>query len=113
MNYNIRLNLLHLKGAQVVKTKEPKGRFIMLPLGADSLLFEGKAGVYLNLSAWERLNPSYGETHYIKQTIGKQLFESMTTEQRRELPIVGGMAEYVGEWSTQAQNAPEIEIENQ
>ena len=47
--------------------------------------------MYLNLTAIEMENPQYKETHCIKQSLDKEIYEALSEEQRQALPIIGGM----------------------
>lgn len=36
-------------------------------------------------------NPKFSETHCLKQSLDKEVYEAMTEEQKQALPIIGGM----------------------
>lgn len=46
---------------------------------------------YLDLTAWELKNPKYEETHMIKQSLSKEIREKMTDEEKKAMPILGGL----------------------
>lgn len=46
---------------------------------------------YLDLTAWELKNPKYEETHMIKQSLPKEVRERMTDEEKKAMPILGGL----------------------
>ena len=46
---------------------------------------------YLDLTAWALQNPKYDETHMIKQSLPKEVREKMTDEEKKAMPILGGM----------------------
>ena len=39
----------------------------------------------------EMENPQFKETHCIKQSLDKEIYEALSEEQRQALPIIGGM----------------------
>lgn len=91
-NYSIKADLLKLKGAFVTnfKGKTATKRCLVIPVD-DSALYVGEKGVYLNMTAIEMENPRFKETHCIKQSLDKEIYEALTDEQRQALPIIGGM----------------------
>lgn len=46
---------------------------------------------YIDLTAWELKNPKYDETHMIKQSLPKEVREKMTDEEKKAIPILGGL----------------------
>lgn len=96
MNYEIRLNLLALKGAGVARVKGKSGMEVpclVVPIQMANL-YLGEKGCYLNLNAWENrdgVTGQYGDTHGIKQSIPKERLEKMTEEERKALPFLGNM----------------------
>lgn len=91
-NYSIKTDLLKIKGAFVtnIKGKSITKRCICIPID-DSGLFLGKQGCYLNMTAIEMQNPQFGDTHCIKVSHEKGVYERMTEEEKREQPIIGGL----------------------
>ena len=91
-NFSIKEDLLKLKGAFITNFKGRTGtkRCLVIPVD-DSGLYAGEKGVYLNLTAIEMENPQYKETHCIKQSLDKEIYEALSEEQRQSLPIIGGM----------------------
>lgn len=56
------------------------------------LLKSANGEVYLNLTAFERKEVGkYGDTHFIKPQFPKEVFEQMTDEQRKNVPICGNV----------------------
>jgi hypothetical protein len=92
MNYGIKLDLLKLEGAFVrdLQGKTATKRCIIIPV-EDNDIFVGRKGCYLDLTAIEMANPQYGETHLVKRDIPKAKRDVMTDDQRRAIPIVGGL----------------------
>ena len=91
-NFSIKTDLLKLQGAFVtnLKGKTATKRCLIIPVD-ESGLFVGEKGVYLNMTAIEMENPKFSETHCVKVSLDKEKFEALTEEQRRALPIIGGM----------------------
>lgn len=91
-NYSIKTDLLKLKGAFVtnIKGKTTTKRCLCIPIDGSGL-FLGEKGCYLNMTAIEMNNSQYGDTHCIKQNLEKSVYDAMTEEQRRAMPIIGSM----------------------
>lgn len=91
-NFSIKVNLLKLTGAFVsnIKGKTSTKRCVVIPVD-DSRLFVGEKGVYLNLTAIEMREARYDETHCLKLDLGKEERETMTEEEIRTMPILGGL----------------------
>lgn len=91
-NFSIKEDLLKLRGAFITnfKGRTETKRCLVIPVD-DSGLYVGEKGVYLNLTAIEMENPQFKETHCIKQSLDKEIYEALSEEQRQALPIIGGM----------------------
>jgi hypothetical protein len=105
-NISIKLNLKQLKHVQ--KTfKSKKGKKVeclVIPI-VENDLFSGEKGVYLDLTAFEIKNKvgDSKDTHLIKQSLKKELYESMTDEQKHAMPVMGNLVE----WARQ-ESAPQV-----
>lgn len=93
-NYSIKTDLLKLKGAFVtnIKGNTATKRCLCIPID-ESGLFLGKQGCYLNMTAIEMQNPQYSDTHCIKVSFDREVYERMTDEEKAAQPIVGGLHE--------------------
>lgn len=91
-NYSIKTDLLKIKGAFVtnIKGKSATKRCLCIPID-DSGLFLGKQGCYLNMTAIEMQNPQFSDTHCIKVSFDKEVYEKMTEEEKKTQPIIGGL----------------------
>lgn len=91
-NYSIKTDLLRLQGAFVtdIKGKTTTKRCLCIPI-EESGLFLGKQGCYLNMTAIEMQNPQYSDTHCIKVSYDKEVYERMSDEQKAAQPIIGGL----------------------
>ena len=77
-------SLLKLKGKTAVK------ECVVIPV-EDSGLFVGEKGVYLNLTAIEYREQKYSDTHFVKMSVEREVYDALTEEQRNAIPIVGGL----------------------
>lgn len=91
-NYSIKTNLLKLQGAFVtnIKGKTTTKQCLCIPID-ESGLFLGEKGCYLNMTAIEMQNPQYSDTHCIKVSHNREVYERMTDEERAAQPIIGGL----------------------
>ena len=91
-NFSIKTDLLKLKGSFLtnLKGKTATKRCLVIPID-DSNLFVGEKGVYLNLTAIEMREERYGDTHVLKQSLPKDVYQAMTDEERNAQPILGSL----------------------
>lgn len=91
-NYSIKTDLLKLQGAFVtnIKGKTATKKCLCIPID-ESGLFLGEKGCYLNMTAIEMQNPQYSDTHCIKVSHDRAVYERMTDEERAAQPIIGGL----------------------
>lgn len=93
-NYSIKADLLKLTGAFVtnIKGKTATKKCLCIPI-EESGMFLGKQGCYLNLTAIEMQNPQFSDTHCLKVSYDREVYERMTDEEKNSQPIVGGLHE--------------------
>ena len=93
-NFSLRIDLLRLKGAflTTLKGSTATKRCLCIPID-DVPLFLGQKGCYLEMTALEVREAKYADTHCVKLSLPKEVYESLTQEQRGEIPILGGMHE--------------------
>lgn len=93
-NFSIKADLLKIKGAFVtnLKGKTATKRCLVIPVD-EAGLFVGEKGVYLNLTASEMREPRYGDTHCVKINLDKEAYNRLSEEERKAIPILGGMHE--------------------
>lgn len=91
-NYSIKTDLLKLQGAFVtnIKGKTATKQCLCIPIEGSGL-FLGKQGCYLNTIAIEMQNPRFEDTHCLKVSYDKDVYERMTQEQKDAQPIIGGL----------------------
>ena len=98
-NFQGKLDFLKFKNSCVIsvkgKTGEKKGVFVPIE---DNGLFvttdenNKTKGAYFNFAAFENKRVGkYGDTHMIKQSIGKDARSKMSDEEKRAIPILGNM----------------------
>ena len=85
---NINVNLAKLGG--VVEMKNGKS-VVVLPVEENEIFISERGGIYLNLQANPTEKEMYGQSHILKRFVSKEKYKSMTPEQRKGLPIVGGV----------------------
>lgn len=94
-NFSIRIDLLKLKGAFLRELKGKSGtkRCLVIPVDDCDGIFLGEKGCYLNLTAFEMREPRFEDTHCVRAELSREKREQMTEEERKSLPILGGLRE--------------------
>lgn len=92
-NYDIRVDLLKLNNAFMrnMTGRTATKRCLIIPVDDNPSIFLGEKGCRLCLTAIESANQQYGDTHFIKGDLPKEVREGMTEEQVKALPILGNM----------------------
>ena len=88
---NIKVNISNLKCVtQWQKGETGPVECLIIPIDAN-YLFRGKNGLYLDLTAFEVRNPKPGmnDTHILKQSLPKEVYETLTDEEKKVMPIMG------------------------
>lgn len=100
MNFNIKLNVAGLKHV-VRKEKRKDGsevECLIIPIDQNHL-YRGDKGLYLDLTAIESKTPpkeGFKDTHFVKQSLSKEVYEKMTDDERKATPIMGNMSPWGG-----------------
>lgn len=89
-NFSVKINLFKLRKVKFIEKDGEK--YVCIPCRANSL-FQGEKGIYLEATSWQLTNSEYGESHLIKLSVNKEIYDKLTEEQRRKLPIIGSMKE--------------------
>ena len=102
-NFSVKINLFKLRKVRFIKKDEDL--FVCIPVKANSL-FQGEKGIYLECTGWQLQNSEFGDTHMIKLSVNKEIYEKLTEEQRKKLPIIGSMRElsFKGQIDNELQN---------
>lgn len=97
-DFNGKLNLLKLKKAGIMQIQGRTGvlRCLVIPVEDNNIFVttdenNHPKAAYLDLTAWALKNPKYEETHMIKQSLPKEVREKMTDEEKKAMPILGGL----------------------
>lgn len=102
-----KINLTTLKSV-ITKRKGKSGEVegIFIPIEANHLFKSEKGNVYLDLNAFElKEKKEDGDTHLIKQSLPKDVYKSMSDDEKRELPIIGNLKV----WGAVSSNETEVE----
>jgi len=91
-NLGIKVNLKKLKNVAIidVKGRETTKRGVFIPID-DNSLFISEKGYYLNLVAFEMKDHKFDDTHLVKLSLEKEVYDAMTEEERNNQPIIGGI----------------------
>lgn len=104
---NIKINLANLIGAVRFENAESGPvECLIIPLEANHL-FKGKSGIYLDLAAFDLKEIKDNQTHLIKQSLPKEVYQKQTEEERKAMPILGN----VSQWEDST-SEPVIDTEN-
>lgn len=93
-NLSIKLNLKQLKHkeTELIAKDGRKIKCLIIPI-AENKLYEGEKGVYLDITGHEikeRKNDSK-DTHLLKQSFTKEVYEAMSDEEKQSYPILGNV----------------------
>lgn len=107
-NISVKINLRQLKSAvRTMKGQNGNIECLVIPIAANNL-FAGEKGVYLDLQGFElkEKKADRKDTHLVKQSLPKEVFEKMTDDQKMAMPILGNMI--VWGWQEPAPNNIEL-----
>ena len=97
-HYAIKVNALKYQNSGIMNIKGRTGtkRSLVVPIEENHLFVSAKddgspKAVYLDLNAFALRESKYDQTHLVKQSLPKDVRESMTKEQLDAMPILGGM----------------------
>lgn len=120
-DFNGNLNLLKLKRAGIMQIQGRTGvlRCLVIPVEDNNIFVttdenNHPKAAYIDLTAWELKNPKYDETHMIKQSLPKEVREKMTDEEKKAIPILGGLKPVIFESQNAASScaAPIAQTQN-
>lgn len=89
-NFTVKINLALMNGVKTITSKKDNEKYVCIPL-SDNYIFEGKKGLYLDLTAYS-YDGKYGESHFLKNRIPKDIYEKMSEEDKRNTQIIGSMS---------------------
>ncbi len=96
-NFSTKLNLAVLKHSRrIIKGQSGDLDCIIIPIDANNL-YKGEKGLYLDLYHIQLKNPAEGQsnTHLVKQNLPKELYETMSEEEKRAMPILGSSTVWI------------------
>lgn len=90
-NISTKINLAGLKhSVRTIKGKSGDLECLVIPISANNL-YKGEKGVYLDLTGFEiknKVNDSK-DTHLVKQSLPKEIYEKQTDEEKKAMPVLG------------------------
>lgn len=89
-NFSVKINLAQMNGVKTITSKKTNEKYVCIPL-SDNYIFEGRKGLYLDLTAYS-YDGKFGESHFLKNRIPKNVYEKMSDEDKRNTKIVGSMS---------------------
>lgn len=100
-----KVNLLQYKAAIMdIKNKDGKPTScVVIPIELNNLV-KGEKGVYADFAAFEFKNKQENskDTHLVKQSLPKEIFQAMTDDAKKEMPIFGNLRV----WEERAEQMP-------
>lgn len=91
-NISTKINLAALKNAAIIKSGKNKDvDCILIPIAQNHLFKSEKGAVYLDLQGFEYKNQKADskDTHLVKQSLPKEVFNKMTDDEKSAMPILG------------------------
>ena len=89
-NFNVKINLALMNGVKTITSKKNNEKYVCIPL-SDNNIFEGRKGLYLDLTAYS-YDGKFGESHFLKNRIPKDIYEKMSEEDKKNTPILGSLS---------------------
>lgn len=99
MNYTVKIDLKKLEKVAVMDIKGKNGqptKCVVIPVKENNIYVSDKAngGIYLDLKGIEAREMKFGQSHFLKRTVGREAYSQMTEEEKRNMPIVGSLSPY-------------------
>lgn len=105
---NIKINLSNLVSAvRFENGKTGPVECIVIPIEANHL-FKGKSGIYLDMTAFELKEIKDNQTHLIKQSLPKEVYQKQTEEEKKAMPILGNVSTFAGAASSEPLSSTEL-----
>lgn len=107
-----KINLCALKHARrMMKGESGEMECLIIPINQNKL-FVGEKGVYVDLIGFQIKDQKGKETHIIKQSVPKEMYDAMTEQERNELPTMGSHIVWDGERAIGAANVAPLTNED-
>lgn len=84
------IDLLRLKGASV-KEMQNGEKCIVVPVKENDVFLSDRGGAYLSLTAIQKREITYGQTHIIRRKVAYDVYKNLTKEEQRAIPILGAL----------------------
>lgn len=94
-NYTIKLDLSKLNKVATTEIQGRTGKVkcVVIPIEDNNIFVSEKTGnIYLDFTAYERQQESYGQTHFVKHKIGAEKWKALSPDERQNLPICGSLS---------------------
>lgn len=113
MNITGKINLTKLVSVLTErKGKDGMVEGIFIPIEKNHLFKSDKGNVYLDLSAWQIKEPKDdGDTHIMKQSLPKEVYEAMSDEDKKAMPIIGNLKTW-GSGEAREEEATKVEADD-
>ena len=105
-NLTSKINLTGLKPSRkLINGKSGQIDCLVIPIKENHLFIGEKGGLYLDLQHHEIKNPKkdQNDSHLVKQSLPKEVYEKMTDQEKQEMPILGNSRT----WTSQS-NEPQL-----
>jgi hypothetical protein len=96
-NISIKINMTQLKHIKKEFTGKEGNKVLCLVIPIDeNKMFQGEKGVYLDITAIEikNKNGDSKDTHLLKQSFSKDVYEAMSQDERESYPILGNAIQW-------------------
>lgn len=99
---SIKINLATLKCVIKPQTNAKKEQVdcLIIPIDVNRLFRGEKGGLYLDLTAFDidpaKRHADSKDSHLLKQSFAKEVYEAMTEEEKRSMPIIGNVITWDG-----------------
>lgn len=99
-NYQAKLNLLRFKNAftMPIKGRNSVKQCVCIPIEDNYLFVSADANlkakaVYadININPYDSGKSQYGDTHYLRQAVPKEIRDKMTEDEKKAVPYLGNM----------------------
>jgi len=92
-NISVKINLRQLKSTiRTLKGQSGDIECVVIPIVANHLV-KGEKGVYLDMMAFDikEKKADRKDTHLVKQSMPKEVYEVMSEQEKKDSPILGNM----------------------
>jgi len=69
---------------------------VFIPIDKNHLFKSDKGNVYMDITAFEIKEKKYDDTHLVKLSIPKKIYDAMSDEEKKSQPILGNLKVWDG-----------------